>query len=88
MKTLVLLLLLGTHNGDVWVNPDHIVRMFMHDGRCTLTMTDGTPLWFSGKSRKQVVELIRTGTRVKFIENTRKELHVFVRPEGRTVEQP
>jgi len=87
MKTLVLLLLLGTHNGDVWVNPDHIVRMFMHDGRCTLTMTDGTPLWFPGKSCKQVVELIRTGTRVHFKASSINELSVYVRPEGRSVPQ-
>jgi len=87
MKTLVLLLLLGTHNGDVWVNPDHIVRMFMHDGRCTLTMTDGTPLWFLGKSCKQVVELIRTGTRVHFKASSINELSVYVRPEGRSVPQ-
>lgn len=56
MKTLVLILLLGTHNGDIWVNPDHIVRMFMYDGRCTMTMTDGTPLWFRGKDCKQVMQ--------------------------------
>ena len=87
MKTLVLLLLLGTHNGDIWVNPDHIVRMFTHDGRCTLTMTDGTPLWFPGKSCKQVVELIRTGTRVHFKASSINELSVYVRPEGRSVPQ-
>lgn len=56
MKPLVLILLLGTHNGDIWVNPDHIVRMFMHDGRCTITMTDGTPLWFRDKTCKQVMQ--------------------------------